>query len=274
MERTVVKTRKPAAPVKKAKPAIATKNKSVPAVANKMPRKTPKNSEKKEITETAKSTFDIDFCGVKLNIKRRAFLRYYLTPGSPSFNNALQSAIKAGYSEGSAKTEIYKILCEPDIVEIVRANEGLEIKALGEAAKRAIEIKKQRAFFDPIDYFEKKTETRYAKDGSKYDVSVLALKDMEKMTPEQRMSIDGLDVKGNTSVPVYLMANRDKNLDDILKISKEKSGSNADGDGEEETMEIIMERLTVRKTVRAGKDEVSKIAGLMRLPKGEEITEL
>ena len=266
--KTLPKTRKTTAPAKKAKPTAK------PVTKKKQPQTKPRQPARKKIpaaivnrvieevdekirenrrksdTEAAVSTFDIDFCGIELNIRRRTFLMYYLTPGSPSHNNALQSAINAGYSEETARAQIYKILCEPDIEKIVRANEGLGLKALSEAAKRAINIKIQRAEFDPIDYFEEKEIIRTDKNGEPYTQTVMGLKDLKNMTREQRMAIDGLEVKGNASIPVYLMANRDKSLDDVIKINKEYSKS-IDNTGEEETREIIMERVTIRETKRA-----------------------
>jgi hypothetical protein len=70
------------------------------------------------------------------------------------------------------------------------------------------------------------------------------------MTQDQRMCIDGIDIKGQDSIPVYLMPDRKKELDDIIKIDRELSKAVADT-GEEETREIIMERVTIRETKRA-----------------------
>jgi hypothetical protein len=101
----------------------------------------------------------------------------------------------------------------------------------------------------------------------------MELKPLEDMTPEQRMCIDGIDIKGQANVPVYVMANREKELNDIIKIDNELSKSISDT-GEEETMEIIAERLTIKKTLRKEKDEMSQIANLIRFPKGDPVTEL
>jgi len=39
----------------------------------------------------------------KLTDKQKAFVDYYTTPGADTYNNALKSAIKAGYSKKTAK---------------------------------------------------------------------------------------------------------------------------------------------------------------------------
>ena len=64
------------------------------------------------------------------------------------------------------------------------------------------------------------------------------------------MCIDGVDIKGQSSTPVYLMPDRGKELNDILRVDSELRKSLADTD-EEETREIIVERITIRETRRA-----------------------
>ena len=136
----------------KTKAAAAEKRKTTkqksPAKSLKPPAKTQKNAEKNTITA-------IDFCGVKLTVKRREFVINYCTPGQSGFHNAMQAALLAGYSKASCSGEIYRILQEPDIQKIIQKNERMAHMALHESAKRAIELKQRRAFYDPIDYFEK-----------------------------------------------------------------------------------------------------------------------
>lgn len=210
-------------------------------------RKPSPGNPKKTLEKHTKSV--IDFCGVKLTPLRRAFIVNYVTPGQPCFHNALQAALKAGYRESVAKTEIYGILQNPDIQKIIQKNESMAYQALHESAVRALELKQRRAFYDPADYFEEKEITLTNKKGEEYTKSIMALKPLQEMTPEQRMCIDGIDIKGQASLPVYLLANRERELNDIIKIDRELSKAVADT-GEEETREIIMERITIRETKR------------------------
>jgi phage terminase small subunit len=205
-----------------------------------------KTLEKKEVLKAN----GIDFCGVKLTALRQAFIINYVTPGQSCFHNALQSAIKAGYKESVARVEIYKIIRDPSIQKIIKANEHLIHQKVHESAMRAVELKQRRAFFDPLDYFEKKEITLTKKDGEEYSKSVMELKPLEDMTPEQRMCIDGIDIKGQANIPVYLMADREKELNDIIKIDNELAKGLGSTD-EEETREIIIERIAIRETRRA-----------------------
>jgi hypothetical protein len=208
--------------------------------------KSKKNQEK----SAAVVVSPVDFCGVKLTAMRRDFIVHYVTPGQPAFHNAMQAALKAGYKETVAKSDIYTLLQDPDIQKIIKKNEKMAHNAIHEAAMRALELKQRRAFFDPLDYFEEKEITITNKDGEEYTKSVMGLKPLQEMTPEQRMCIDGIDIKGQANVPVYLMADREKELNDIIKIDNELSKAIADT-GEEETREIIMERIIIRETRRA-----------------------
>jgi len=250
------KQSKPVKPVKKAKP-----EKKPAKKAAKKPIKKPAP----EVTTTAlehrktqKNTENspqiyyeiIDFCDVDLTPKQRDFLAYYLMPGQPCHFNAFKAAVNAGYAPSTAKGDIYRFLSRPEVQKILRMNEALEHQEKHENAKRAKEVKTLRAFFDPIDFYVKKTETKYTRDGEEYEVSVMALKDMEDMTEEQRLCIDGVESKGQSSIQTYKMPDREKALDDLIKEDKELSKS-LDDAGEEETREIIIERITVRETKRA-----------------------
>jgi phage terminase small subunit len=232
---------------------------AVKTTISKTPRKAPQNTlTKKTVTKPKKNQekievlpeSGIDFCGVKLTALRRAFIIYYVTPGQLCFHNALQSALKAGYRKATAKSDVYGLLREPNIQKIIRANENLIHQKVHESAMRAMELKQRRAFFDPLDFFEEKEITLTNKEGEEYTKSIMGLKPLEDMTTEQRMCIDGIDIKGQANVPVYLMADREKELNDIIKIDNELAKGLGSTD-EEETREIIMERITIRETKRA-----------------------
>ena len=259
---------------KKKNPESKKKNQKPPIKLEKT-RKKNENNSPNEVKDVMIKGNSIDFCEVKLNPRQRCFLIHYLTPGIPTYHNALQAAIKCGYSEDTAKVNIYRLLREPDIQKIIKANEVLAQQSLHEAAKKALEIKKLRAFYDPIDFFDDYEVELESKSGDIYTKTITGIKDLKKISPELRLCIDGLDVKGQASIPVYNMPDRAKELNDIIKLDSEYSKeTGGDGDDEEETMEIIMERLTLKKTLRKAKDEIFEAANLEKQPIGKVITEL
>ena len=198
-------------------------------------------------TQDKSDAFSIDRCGVKLTAMQLRFIVHYVTPGKNSFHNAQQAAKEAGYSKAVAKSDIYGFLQRPDIQKIIKANENLVREAVYSGSLRAMELKLRRAFLDPIDFFDTVDKEITTKNGETYTKRVIEVKKMEDMTPEQRKCIDGFQIMGPKSDPVFLMANREKELNDIIKISKELSGgSMGDGMDVEETKEIIMERVIIR----------------------------
>jgi phage terminase small subunit len=230
--------------------------------------------ENEALVETSNSTDSaIDLCGVKLTDMQLKFIINYLTPGQPYFHNAFQSALKAGYAKYYASSNIFAFLKREDIKKIIKANEHLVHDAINSAALRALELKQQRAFFDPADYYYEEDVEIKTKGGIK-TIKRMSLKNLEEMSLEQRMVIDGVDLKGYESIPVYILPDRGKELNDLIKLSADYSKGAGSMDSEEETMEIIMERLTVKKTMRKEKDDISETANLIRLPRASDITEL
>jgi len=245
--RNVVAKSKKTASNKKTKQKQIIKSNTRVKTAKKEPviktKKPSKNLVKKPVEEMLINE-NIDFCDTKLDARQFIFLTYYLTPGQPCFHKAERAAIKAGYAESTARVDAFRMIHKPEIEKIIKANDKLAQLALQEATNRAIEIKKQRAFYDPLDYFTE--ETKETKFGVK---KAVALKPLEEMTEEQRMCIDGMDVKGQTSIPIYLMPDRERELNDLIKMNAEQQ--KAIGDVEEEPWEAILERITIRERKRA-----------------------
>ena len=192
----------------------------------------------------------LDFCGVNLTKQRHDFLIYYLTPGSSCFHNALQAALKAGYSKSTASSITYQLFREPNIQKIVEANKKLGYQSIHEAAKMAIEAKKERAFFDVADYYQQKEIEIETKHGT-ITKKAVEMKPFEELTElQRRYCVSDIDLKGQASIPMYVLPNKEKEQNDIIKLDAELSKTVADT-GEEETKEIIIERITVRETKRA-----------------------
>ena len=55
-----------------------------------------------------------------LTAKQASFIQYYADPGSETFNNAMQSAIRAGYSIKTANNSIRQVLGNIGVIEGIR----------------------------------------------------------------------------------------------------------------------------------------------------------
>jgi polyribonucleotide nucleotidyltransferase len=74
----------------------------------------------------------------ELSQKQRDFFYFYTNPTSETYDNATQSAIKAGYKESYAKAEVYKKL-----VPVVTKHNKKLVEAEDEANARRIRILNQ-----------------------------------------------------------------------------------------------------------------------------------
>jgi hypothetical protein len=247
----------------------ATVGKNKPAVK---PKPTPKSKDVSLQIPNGAVIDDLtayDWGDEKLTDNQKLFIIWFATPGQPCYRKAMKAARKAGYTPKTANAVSYKLRRELDKhIRIFEDNLG-KVNIV-DTARRWIQEKITRGDYDVNDFYE--TVNQINKNGQVKQV--LRLKDLAELTPEQRLCIDGVDVKGQQGTLVYVMADREKNRESVIAMVRKQEMDGENTDADEETMEIIMERLTVRKTIRSEKDEISQIAGLMRLPKGEPITEL
>jgi len=100
----------------------------------------------------------------------------------------------------------------------------------------------------------------------------MALKKIEDLSEDQLLCIDGIDVKGQQGTMIYTLPDREKVRDSLISLVQKMDQGNKD-DEEDEPIEIIVERLIVKRMARQAKDDISQSAGLFRIPKNA-ITEL
>ena len=199
---------------------------------------------------------DVSEISNELTDRAKRFVFFFSFPGTDCFQHKTRSAIRAGYAKKNAVSSGYK-LCQNPVVkrEIQRLSEIYLTETIDALYKRYIETLETRAFYDPNDF-----------------ISGTTFKPIKEIAPEKRICLDQAILDARGEIVGYTFGSRRSAFSEIRELQKENPGRN--DDDEEETMEIIMERLTIKKTIRKAKDEVSQIAGLMRLPAGEEITEL
>ena len=212
-----------------------------------------------------------DWGGEKLTDNQKLFVVWFTTPGTKCYHRVMPAALKAGYAKDTAHVTAYKLRNDPRIDKLIRQfDDNLGKVNVRDTVERWIQEKIIRGDYKVSDYYK----TVYYEDRLGNPKQKLMLKPIEELTEDQVLCIDGVDVKGQQGTPIYLLPDKEKLRDSFIAMVRKQDMDNENTDFEEETMEIIMERLTVKKTIRKEKDEISQMAGLIRQAKGDPITEL
>jgi antitoxin component of MazEF toxin-antitoxin module len=178
---------------------------------------------------------------IKLTSKEARFIFWYTYPDSDSFLHKKRAALKAGYKEsnaGACGIRLAKKLCK--VINFVL---DTQVKAdLQKEYHQILALKRQRVHFDIADY--------YHDDGS--------LKELTELTPAQRSVIDGIDYKGQQGIMVYQLANREREMRDLLDMYNKITGitdETSNGYDIEATADIIKGELSLKVSKRQEKQQ-------------------
>ena len=197
-----------------------------------------------------------DVGGIKLTEKEKLFVFWYTYPDSNAFQCQTKAAEKAGYKQ--ANTTGYKLRNKENVYKAIKYVLDTKLKKdLEEEFFKIINLKKRRIHYDISDYVEVKEKVIQTRDGDSYTIEVEEFKDLKDLTTEQRQAIDSIDYKGVQGIKTYTFANRDKAMDDILKLYEKVVNQNKDEDDEELTAEIIKAGLIVKVKSCKAKEKIS-----------------
>jgi hypothetical protein len=186
----------------------------------------------------------------KLTDKQKLFVVWFCMPQTEYYHQAMKAARKAGYTPKTAKAEAFKQRRDPRIEKLIKQFEdSIGKRNLLDAAERFLQEKIIRSDFDVRDFYEILEEPI----GETGRIRrILKLKNMDELTREQLLCVDGIDVKGQLGIPVFILPDRQKERDGIIAFAKKETSTNIeDGYNADETKEIIIERITVREAKRA-----------------------
>jgi hypothetical protein len=204
---------------------------------------------------------------IKLTPKEARFVFWYTYPGSEAFQNQTKSAAMAGYKREFAYASGYTLRNKENVAAAIKRIMDTKVKAdLEEQYHKILELKKRRAFFDIGEYIEQKNKTiPINKEGDTTTIVIEGIKDLLNLTPEQRMVIDGIDYKGPQAVKVYLFADRERAMTDLINLYQKINGPVDENAYDfEATAEIIKEQLSLKITARKKKDELANQADFMK----------
>ena len=196
-----------------------------------------------------------DVGGIKLTEKEKLFVFWYTYPDSEAFQCQTKAAEKAGYKQ--ANTTGYKLRNKENVHKAIKYVLDTKLKKdLEEEFFKIIKLKKQRIHYDISDYVEVKEKVIQTRDGDSYTIEVEEFKDLKDLTQEQRLAIDSIDYKGVQGIKTYTFANRDKAMDDILKLHEKIVNQNSVDDDEDVTAEIIKAGLIVKVKSCKAKEKI------------------
>jgi hypothetical protein len=202
----------------------------------------------------------------KLTDKQKLFVVWFCMPQTEYYHQAMKAARKAGYTPKTAKAEAFKQRRDPRIEKLIKQFEdAIGKRNLIDAAERFLQEKIIRADFDVKDFYD--VENYITEKGDAR--TRLVLKSLEDLTHEQRLCIDGLDVKGQQGIPVYMLADRQKERDSIIAYAKRENIDKEDEEFDAETIaEIIKGNIQIKiKEITRNKEIMSKAAGFVDIPK-------
>lgn len=195
----------------------------------------------------------------KLTERQKLFIIWFTCPGK-TYHNAMQAALKAGYTKNTALVESARMRRIPQIAAFIKKFDGMYVReSVDDFFHNALQTKIIRASFDIKDFYKRKTYTD--KDGNEHEY--IGIKEPSDLTPEQRKCIDGIKINNNGS-PSYEFADRTHETEFLMKLKREMDGAGKDDDSfqVETTAEIIKGNLQVKTTVIKANAEITELSDL------------
>lgn len=231
--------------------------------AEKPKRKATRKAAEKKADAAPEKKIDLDSFDwgedCKLTEKQKLFVIWFTYPGK-TYHNAMQAALKAGYTKNTANVESARMRRIPQIAALIKKFDDVYVReSVDDFFHNALQTKIARASFDIKDFYERRTYTD--KDGNEHEY--IGIKDPSELTPEQRKCIDGIRINNNGS-PSYEFADRTHETEFLMKLKKEIDGAGKDDDSfqVETTAEIIKGNLQVKTKVIKANAEITELSDL------------
>jgi hypothetical protein len=202
----------------------------------------------------------------KLTDKQKLFVVWFCMPQTEYYHQAMKAARKAGYTPKTANVEACKLRRDPRIEKLIKQFEdAIGKRNIIDAAERYLQEKIIRAEYDISDFYE----VREYKDKLGQPRKRLILKNIKDLTPEQRLCIDGIDMKGQQGIPVFILADRQRERDSVIAFAKKETIDASDEEFDIETVaELIKGNIQVKtKLIKRNQSIIEKAEGFIDAPK-------
>jgi hypothetical protein len=202
----------------------------------------------------------------KLTDKQKLFVVWFCMPRTEYYHSAMKAARKAGYTPKTANSIAFKLRRDPVIEKLIKQfDDSIGKKNIIDAAERYLQEKIIRAEYDVSDFYEfREFEDKLGQPRKK-----LILKDINALTPEQRLCIDGIDMKGQQGIPVFILPDRMRERDSIIAFAKKETADTPDEEFDIETVaELIKGNIQIKtKLIKRNQSIIDKAEGFMDAPK-------
>jgi phage terminase small subunit len=249
----------PRAAVKKAKPASRSKSKA------EKDKKPPSNAALTFPDGTMIDLSAYDWEGERLTEAQKLFIVWFATPGTEYYHKAMKAARKAGYTPKTANAVACKMRCDPKIKKFIDKIEDTIVKVNTiDVAQRWIQEKIVRGDFKVRDFYE---TIQYVNEKTGETVRKLVVKEIEELTDEQLLCIDGVDAKGMQGTTIYSLPDREKIRDSLIALIQKSQGETNDEYDIETIAEIIKVNLQVKtRVINQNKEIMSRARGFIEAP--------
>jgi len=249
----------------KGKPApMPSKKKTSPKVTKKVVKKTDESIKLPDNAVIDLTAYD--WGEEKLTDIQKYFIVWFTTPGTKCYHRVMTAALKAGYAYKTAQATAYKFRNDPRIDRLIRQfDEKIGRVNIVDTVQRWIQEKTIRGDYDVKDYYETVDQENTRTGETR---RVLRLKDIGELTPEQRLCIDGIDVKGMQGTMIYSLPEREKIRDSLINIMQKSQGGDSDDYDIETVAEIIKGNIQVKmKVITKNREIMARADGFVDAPR-------
>ena len=156
--------------------------------------------------------------GLGFSAKESRFIYWYCNPNSEAFMNAGRAAARAGY-KGNTVFQGYQALRKPRVAKKINETITPVKNQLHEMLYRVIDLCRIRMLFDIKDFY--RTHKRIIElNGTEIEVNRFEIIPLEELSWAQRMCVDNITFNGPQSEPIYILPDRDKNMDLFFRCYK------------------------------------------------------
>lgn len=194
-----------------------------------------------------------------LKKSKKLYVIWFTLPNQEAFNNYTRAALKAGYARNSAYQIRSLIRADEKWSNCIKMFEDRIVKtSVANAYKQAIQEKIKRATYNVKDFYETK-EVENKDTGETYNRIVA--KSLEDIDGESASVIDNVEIN-QSGIATFKLPNKEKELNDIIKLNAEINEQKSTGDYDvETTVETIKDNLkTIKTTVRVSNQKVRENA--------------